>query len=104
MSWMVYILECEDGSLYTGITTDMNRRIQEHKSGKGGNYTRSHKPLRLVYTESCRDRSDASKREYEIKALSRKKKLEMISEETGEYKYYSHIAVAFNSNPLSSKI
>lgn len=80
MSWIVYILECEDGSLYTGITTDINRRISEHKNGKGAHYTRSHKPLRLVYTESCKNRSDASKREYEIKALSREKKLEMIRE------------------------
>lgn len=76
--YTVYILECSDGSLYTGITTDVERRFKEHKSGIGANYTRSKKAKKIVYTESYPDRSSASKREAEIKRLSREKKLELV--------------------------
>ncbi len=72
--YCVYILECEDGSLYTGITTDMQRRFQEHQDGAGAAYTRAHKPVRIVYTEEHPDRSSASKREAEIKSWSTEKK------------------------------
>jgi putative endonuclease len=73
--YFVYILKCKDGSLYTGITTNVKRRFLEHKAGKGGAYTRSHLPVKVVYTERKRNRSSASKRESEIKNLSRSKKL-----------------------------
>ena len=76
--WNVYILRCGDGSLYTGISTDVTRRLEEHSSGKGAKYTRSRGPLELVYTEECSDKSAALKRELEIKTLSRADKLKLI--------------------------
>ena len=77
-TWKLYILRCGDGSLYTGITTDVDRRLEEHRSGKGAKYTRSRGPLELVYQEDCPDKSAALKRELEIKALSRAEKLNLI--------------------------
>lgn len=77
-NWKVYILRCGDGSLYTGISTDVQRRLAEHRSGKGAKYTRSRGPLELVYQEQCPDKSTALKRELEIKALSRTEKLKLI--------------------------
>lgn len=78
MSYFVYILECGDRSLYTGITTDVKRRFSEHKNGEGGHFTRAKKAKRIVYTEQYPDRSSAQKREAEIKEFTRKKKLELI--------------------------
>ena len=79
MSYFVYIVECSDSTLYTGIATDICRRLDEHNnSDKGAKYTRVRRPVKLVYSESCEDRSSASKREYEIKKLKREKKLELI--------------------------
>ncbi|MBI3633188.1 MAG: GIY-YIG nuclease family protein [Candidatus Vogelbacteria bacterium] len=77
--WKVYILKCSGKTLYTGITTDLKRRFQEHKNKKGGHYTSVRKILKIVYTEVHPDRSSASKREAEIKSWSRKKKLELIT-------------------------
>ena len=76
--WYVYILECSDRSLYTGITNDIQSRLSKHISKKGAKYTRSHKAKRLVHTEEFRTKSDALKREREIKSLKRKQKLELI--------------------------
>ncbi len=78
----VYILECKDGSLYTGITTDVARRLLEHKSGKGSHYTAARKVAKLLYREKSRDRSRAQKREAEIKSWSRAKKLAFIASGT----------------------
>ena len=79
--WYVYIVECADGSLYTGITTDVQRRILEHNYGmKAAKYTRSRRPVRLVYRKEVLNRSEASKEEARIKRLTRKKKLELIQE------------------------
>ncbi len=79
MKYFVYILECSDNTLYTGITTDLQRRLEEHNSSdKGAKYTKIRRPVTLVYDEVCQDRSSASKREYEIKHLSRKHKLELL--------------------------
>ncbi|MCD6190388.1 MAG: GIY-YIG nuclease family protein [Sulfurimonas sp.] len=79
MSYFVYILECSDKTLYTGIATDLERRLDEHNnSDKGAKYTKIRRPLKLVYSEESENRSSASKREYEIKKLSREKKLEII--------------------------
>ena len=72
--WYLYILRCRDGSLYTGITTDVEKRLEAHRCGKGAKYTRGRGPLELVYRETCGSHSDALKRELEIKALSREKK------------------------------
>ena len=77
--YFVYILKCSDSSLYTGITTDVERRFQEHKDKKGGHYTNSHPVEKIVYTEECEDRSSASKREIEIKGLTKIKKLKLIN-------------------------
>lgn len=76
--YYVYILECLDKSLYTGITTDVARRLEEHKSGKGGHYTSSRGARKMVYIEECKNRSTASKREAEIKKWSRVQKLSII--------------------------
>lgn len=76
--YFVYIVKCMDGSLYTGITTNLDRRIAEHNSGKGAKYTRFRAPVHLVYSERQEDRADASRRELEIKSLSRQDKLKMI--------------------------
>lgn len=77
--WSLYILECSDGSLYTGITNNMEKRLAAHESGKGAKYTRGRAPLRIVYEEKFSDRSNASAREAEVKALSKQAKLELIS-------------------------
>lgn len=77
--YYVYLIECSDKTLYTGITTDIQRRFKEHASGKGGAYTRSKKVKKILYTEQFRTRSEAQKREYEIKCWSREKKLELIN-------------------------
>lgn len=75
MPYFVYILECADGTFYTGSTTDIVRRIREHNdSKKGACYTKTRRPVVLKYTEKCKTRSDALKREIEIKSLERKKK------------------------------
>jgi len=77
-TWKLYILRCGDGSLYTGITTDVSKRLEVHSSGKGAKYTRGRGPLDLVYEEVCGDHSAALKRELEIKSLSREEKLKLI--------------------------
>ncbi len=77
---VVYILECSDGTLYCGWTNNLEKRLHEHNEGKGGaKYTRGRRPVRLVYREPCPTRSDALRREREIKGLTRLKKLRLIS-------------------------
>ncbi|MBU2103881.1 GIY-YIG nuclease family protein [Patescibacteria group bacterium] len=79
MNWHVYILTCADGTLYTGCTTDLLRRTQEHnQSDKGAKYTKARRPVTLAYSEQFQTRSEASKREAELKKLSRKEKLTLI--------------------------
>ena len=77
MNW-VYILRCGDGSLYTGWTNDLDKRIKEHKTGRGGKYTRAHAPVELVYCESFDTKTEAMSREWYIKQLTRKQKLALI--------------------------
>ena len=79
--WCVYILECGDGSLYTGITDDLPRRLQAHSSGKGAKYTRGRGPLKLRYQQLCQDRSAALRREMQIKALPRSEKQKLLQSE-----------------------
>lgn len=74
----VYILECSDGSLYTGWTTDLYARVKTHNSGKGAKYTRSRLPVKLVYFEEFGDKITAQSREREIKKMSRAAKLKMV--------------------------
>ena len=78
-SWKVYILRCGDGSLYTGIALDVEKRFDKHASGKGAKYTRGRGPLELVYTEVCAGHSEALKREAEIKSLTREEKQKLIA-------------------------
>lgn len=75
MSWVCYLLRCADDTLYCGITNDLDKRLAAHNAGEGAQYTRSRLPVRLAYRETCADRSAASKREREIKALPRAEKL-----------------------------
>jgi putative endonuclease len=80
MPYFVYLLECKDKSIYTGITTDVERRFKEHKNRTGAHYTRAHDPQKIVYTETHHTRSQALKREAEIKRWKREKKLALISQ------------------------
>ena len=86
-----YILECSDGTLYTGWTTDLDRRVKAHNAGKGAKYTKSRRPVKLVYFESFSTKQEAMRREWEIKQLKRQEKEIMITgfqqkedEKTGE--------------------
>ena len=78
MFWYVYILRCGDGTLYTGITDDIPRRLAAHRSGKGAKYTRGRGPLELVYQEQVPDKSAALRREIQIKRLRRAEKERLI--------------------------
>ena len=80
-NWAVYIVQCSDDSLYTGITTDVTRRVDEHNqdNNKGARYTRSRRPVTLVYSEACDNRALASQREYAIKQLNRNQKLALFT-------------------------
>lgn len=77
--YYVYLILCRDNSIYTGITTDVERRFREHQDGTASKYTRSRKAKKLLYSEKARTRSAALKRELEIKSWPRKKKLELVS-------------------------
>lgn len=77
-NWKVYIIQTSTGKLYTGITTDLNSRLEKHKNKKGAKYFRLEKPEKIVFIENYNNRSEATKREIEIKTLSRSKKLELI--------------------------
>lgn len=84
MSWLVYIVECSDSTLYTGVTTDLDRRINEHNgagssANKGAKYTRVRRPVTLRYQEQCENRSAACKREAAIKKMNKTKKIELIN-------------------------
>ena len=79
MAWHVYIIECSDGSLYTGITNDLDKRIAAHNDGRGAKYTKSRRPVRLRYSEPAVDRKHASQREYAIKSLRKAAKMQLIT-------------------------
>lgn len=86
MGWTVYILRCGDGSLYTGCTNNLSRRLKAHQSGKGAKYTRSRLPVALAYREEVPDKSAALRREAAIKRLDRREKLALIAgKEVGAY-------------------
>lgn len=78
MTWVCYLLKCADDTLYCGITNDLDKRITAHNAGEGAKYTRSRTPVKLVFSEACEDRSTASKRESQIKKLSRMAKFRLI--------------------------
>ena len=76
----VYIVRCADGTFYTGWTTDLSRRVAQHNAGRGGRYTRAHRPVELVYREEVPDRSAAMRRERALKQLSRERKERLIAD------------------------
>jgi predicted GIY-YIG superfamily endonuclease len=78
-TWKLYILRCGDGSFYTGITTDVEARLEVHRSGKGAKYTRGRGPLELIYSEDCGTHSDALKREIAVKAMTKEEKQKLIN-------------------------
>lgn len=81
MSYFVYIVECKDKTLYTGSSNDVEKRVISHNNSKiGAKYTKSRRPVRLVYSESFKNKSQAMKRECEIKKLTRKQKVELIEQ------------------------
>lgn len=77
--YFVYILKCQDGSFYTGSTNNIEKRFKNHLAGKGGKYTRSHKPIKIIYKESFKNKSNALKREAQIKKLTKKEKIKLIN-------------------------
>ena len=79
LKWFIYILQCSDKSLYTGATTDLSRRLNEHNRKKGGGYTQARLPVKMVYNESYNTKSKALKREARIKGWTRKNKLALIN-------------------------
>jgi predicted GIY-YIG superfamily endonuclease len=79
-NWYLYILRCGDGTLYTGITNDVEKRLEAHRAGKGAKYTRGRSPLKLEYRECCGSHSEALKRELAVKKLSRQCKEQLISQ------------------------
>lgn len=89
--WYVYIIQCADNSLYTGITTDVSRRVKTHNEKSGGSYTRIRTPVKLVYQESHPNRSSALRREAQIKKWSRAKKLARIK---GDIEELSRLSVS----------
>jgi len=89
--WHVYIIECADKSLYTGVSTDISRRLIEHNSKKGGNYTKLRTPVKLVYQEPADTHSKALKREAQIKRWTRNKKLALIK---GDHKELSKLSIS----------
>ena len=78
MGWTVYVLRCRTGQLYTGCTTDLERRVREHNSGAGSRFTRSRLPVTLVYKEELESKSEALRRELAIKAMKRSEKLLLV--------------------------
>ncbi len=76
--WYVYMLLCKDGSFYTGSTNNLAKRFLDHQKGTGGRYTRSHRPIKLIYQESFNSKSKALKREAEIKSWSREQKIKTL--------------------------
>ena len=78
MNWACYLLECADGTLYCGITNDLDKRLSAHNAGEGAKYTRGRTPVRLVYREDCAGKSEALKRERMIKLMPRERKLALV--------------------------
>jgi putative endonuclease len=76
--WFVYIIRCQDGSLYTGSTNDIEKRFKDHSEGRGARYTKSHKPVRIIYWEGFSTKSEALKREAELKKWTRTQKEALI--------------------------
>jgi len=87
ITYYVYIVECSDGTYYTGYTIDLENRIRLHNNGRGAKYTRSKRPVKLVWCEEYKCFKEAVKREAEIKKLTRKQKEELVKADMGDHKY-----------------
>ena len=83
--WITYMLECADGSIYTGVTNNLDKRIDAHNNGTGAKYTKGRRPVRLIFKEFYPDRSTAQSRETQLKQLSKKQKLMLISKSARQY-------------------
>ncbi|MBP1769465.1 MAG: hypothetical protein H6P96_83 [Candidatus Aminicenantes bacterium] len=88
--WSLYILRCGDGSFYTGVTTDIERRFREHEKGRASRYTRTHRPVVLIYREECGTRSQALSRECAVKSLGRQAKEDLVAAGTAEGRPKKH--------------
>jgi putative endonuclease len=99
-TWHLYLIECADGSLYAGISTDVERRFNEHISGKGARYTRSHKPVRLVASRPLGSRSQASRAEAAIKRLPSKKKIAAVQAHDKLFTHHNERGNAMNKSEL----
>ncbi len=86
----IYIVECRDKSLYTGWTTDLKKRVAVHNAGKGAKYTKSRRPVKLVYSEAFDTKAEAMRREYAIKHMSRPEKLKLIEQQSIKIKGQTH--------------
>jgi len=100
MPWFLYLIECRDGSIYTGVTIDVGARFAQHACGKGARYTRSHPPQRLLAAVEYPDRSTALKAEYEMKRLSAKEKRAFCEANGREYDPLRCVPVTKEGNPL----
>jgi putative endonuclease len=102
--WIVYIIQCSDKTLYTGTTSDIERRVKEHNTKKGSKYTRTRLPVRLVYTETYNKRSEALKREIQVKAWTRAKKIALIEKDRKKLQQLSICKArkqSIDKNPLA---
>ena len=99
MGWFVYIVECRDGSLYTGIAVDVEQRFAKHAAGKGGHYTRAHPPLRVLAHWPCADRSEATRAEVAIKRLSPAAKRALCDGDAGAF----HALTATIAKPAQAR-
>lgn len=84
-NYFVYLLRCSDGTLYTGTTNDLRRRVQQHNAGKGARYTAGRRPVALVYVENCASRSEALRREAALRKLSHRQKLSLSESTASEF-------------------
>lgn len=85
MRWWVYVVRCADGTLYTGVATDVPRRLAQHNAGTASKYTRSRRPVELVFRKAAKGRGAALRRELAIKRLSRREKLKLIGDPSGNF-------------------
>lgn len=100
-TYFVYIIRCQDRSLYTGYTTDIKKRFEAHESGNGAKYTRAHKPVEVVYVEGYNSKSIAMSREYKIKALSKQQKEQIIEEYLNAREIYKNLGFNIHTRPVS---
>ncbi len=97
MSWTVYMLKCNDNSIYTGISNNLKKRLETHAKGNGSKYIRTRLPFKLIYEEQCQSRSNALKREIEIKKLTKKNKELLIKSYNKKRSHHDYFQICFHS-------